>query len=90
VAIGTIETANNSITRQRGFGWIGCVNHLISQRGKFRPGQLPRRIQTIRETDYLSLLVGRQGFQFMDDLARCHVSTIEFHSRCVNPDSGWI
>jgi len=89
VARGTVETANNGVTHQRGFRKIGGVNHLIGQRGKLRAGQLPSRIQTIRKTDHFSLLIGRQSFQFMDELACGHVLTVEFPGRSVNPDSGY-
>ena len=88
-AIGAIKTANNGVTHQRGFSKIGRANHLVRQRGKLRAGQLPPRIQTIRETNHLSLLVGRQSFQFMDELACGHVLTVEFPGRSVNPDSGY-
>lgn len=85
MAIGAVKTANNSVTNQRDFSKIGRVDHLICQRGKLRACQLPLRVQTIRETDHLSLLIGRQGLKFMDNLACGHVSTIGFQGRCVNP-----
>ena len=86
MAIGTVETANNGVSYQRGFGKIGRVNHLLGQRGKLGAGQMAPRIQTVRKTDHFSLLIGRQCFQFMDDLTCCHVATVGFQSRCVNPD----